>query len=193
LTLTLKLLTDAPVFAGVRHLHIASRWLAGRRRLSMAARCCCRSSAAALALEARLDRSPTGLDYYPLAARRALPILIPRWRRGSPAAEDHVFLQGLLEGIAAIRRSAPAGSPSWARRRAMRTSAAVPRRAGRASAGPARRRLPAGARRRGGGRRRAPGRRGLGVESRRDAGAEIGGGEIADARRLPLRPVRRVA
>jgi sugar (pentulose or hexulose) kinase len=109
-TLTLKLLTDAPVFSpafGIYSHRIGDAWLAGGASNSGGAALLSFFSARRLrALEARLDPGhPTGLDYYPLAAageRFPLndPTLAPRIAPRPP--EDHVFLQGLLEGIAAI-------------------------------------------------------------------------------------------
>jgi sugar (pentulose or hexulose) kinase len=109
-TLTLKLLTAAPLFArafGIYSHRIGDAWLAGGASNSGGAVLLSFFSRRRLrALEARLvpDR-PTGLDYYPLAAAGERfpfndPALAPRVAPRPP--EDHVFLQGLLEGIAAI-------------------------------------------------------------------------------------------
>ena len=109
-TLTVKLLSSAPVFApehGVYSHRIGDKWLAGG------------ASNAGGAVVARyfsrddLDRLtplldpdvPTGLDYYPLVAPGERfpvndPALAPRL---DPRPDDErLFLQGLLEGIAAI-------------------------------------------------------------------------------------------
>jgi sugar (pentulose or hexulose) kinase len=109
-TLTLKLLTDAPVFSaafGIYSHRIGDGWLAGGASNSGGAVLLSFFSPRRLrALEARLDPGrPTGLDYYPLAAAGERfpfndPALAPRV--APRPAEDHVFLQGLLEGIAAI-------------------------------------------------------------------------------------------
>jgi sugar (pentulose or hexulose) kinase len=109
-TLTLKLLTDAPVFApafGVYSHRIGDAWLAGGASNSGGAVLLSFFTQRKLrALEARLaPEHPTGLDYYPLAAAGERfpfndPALAPRVAPRPP--EDHVFLQGLLEGIAAI-------------------------------------------------------------------------------------------
>ena len=109
-TLTVKLLSDVPVFSpehGVYSHRIGERWLAGGAS---------NSGGAALllffnpdqiaALEPLIDPDvDTGLDYYPLpkAGERfpvADPTLEPRF---SPRPEEAVtFLQGILEGIANI-------------------------------------------------------------------------------------------
>ena len=109
-TLTLKLLTDTPVFApayGIYSHRVGDAWLAGGASNSGGAVLLSFFSRRRLrALEARLDpRRPTGLDYYPLAAAGERfpyndPALAPRLAPRPP--EDHRFLQGLLEGIAAI-------------------------------------------------------------------------------------------
>jgi sugar (pentulose or hexulose) kinase len=109
-TLTLKLLTDSPVFApafGIYSHRIGDAWLAGGASNSGGAVLLSFFSRARLrVLEARLDPgSPTGLDYYPLPAPGERfpfndPSLAPRV--APRPREDHVFLQGLLEGIAAI-------------------------------------------------------------------------------------------
>jgi hypothetical protein len=109
-TLTLKLLTDSPVFApafGIYSHRIGDAWLAGGASNSGGAVLLSFFSRRRLrALEARLDPGrPTGLDYYPLAAPGERfpfndPALAPRV--APRPQEDHVFLQGLLEGIAAI-------------------------------------------------------------------------------------------
>lgn len=109
-TLTLKLLTGAPVFSpafGIYSHRIGDAWLAGGASNSGGAVLLSFFSPQQLrVLEARLDPGrSTGLDYYPLAAAGERfpvndPALAPRLTPRPP--EDHVFLQGLLEGIAAI-------------------------------------------------------------------------------------------
>jgi D-ribulokinase len=109
-TLTLKLLTEAPVFApafGIYSHRIGDAWLAGGASNSGGAVLLSFFPQRRLrALEQHLDPDrPTGLDYYPLAAPGERfpfndPALAPRVSPRPP--EDHLFLQGLLEGIAAI-------------------------------------------------------------------------------------------
>jgi sugar (pentulose or hexulose) kinase len=124
-TLVLKLLCDAPLFApshGLYSHRIGSMWLAGGASNAGGAALLAHFSAQRLReLEPRLrPEQPTGLDYYPLpAAGERFPIndqaleprLTPR------PADDAVFLQGLLEGIAAVealgyRRLAEWGAPA---------------------------------------------------------------------------------
>ena len=109
-TLTIKLLSQTPVFApefGIYSHRIGDMWLAGGAS---------NSGGAVLAAFFPPDRmaalepllvpqTPTGLDYYPLLAPgERFPVSDPHFTpRMSPRpAEDHVFLQALLEGIAAI-------------------------------------------------------------------------------------------
>ncbi len=109
-TLTIKLLSDRPVFApefGIYSHRIRDLWLAGGASNSGGAVLAAYFSPDAIAaLEARLDpQTPTGLDYYPLLVPGERfpvsdPDLAPRLAPRPP--EDHIFLQGLLEGIAAI-------------------------------------------------------------------------------------------
>ncbi len=109
-TLTIKLLSETPVFApefGIYSHRIGDAWLAGGASNSGGAALASFFSADRMAaLEPLLvPHLPTGLDYYPLPGPGERfpvsdPLLAPRM---SPRpAEDHVFLQGLLEGIAAI-------------------------------------------------------------------------------------------
>lgn len=109
-TLTLKLLSAAPVFApefGIYSHRVGDTWLAGGASNSgggVLASFFSREDLARLSAQLRPD-APTGLDYYPLAhAGERFPIndatLVPRL---SPRPADDVrFLQGMLEGIAAI-------------------------------------------------------------------------------------------
>ncbi len=112
-TLTLKLLCDKPVFApefGIYSHRIGQAWLAGGAS---------NTGGAVLAhyfadpelqqLSQRIEPNrPTGLDYYPLVGPgERFPVndpgLVPRVQ---PRPDDDVeFLQGLLEGIAAIEQS----------------------------------------------------------------------------------------
>jgi len=166
-TLTLKLLTGAPVFApayGVYSHRIGDAWLAGGASNSGGAVLLSFFSRRRLrSLERRLDPDhPTGLDYYPLAAPGERfpfndPALAPRMTPRPP--DDRVFLQGLLEGIAAIealgyRRLAELGAtplkalrtvgggaanPAWTRIRRGRLGVPfLPARAEEAAAGAAR-------------------------------------------------------
>ncbi len=109
-TLTLKLLSATPVFApefGIYSHRIGDQWLAGGA--SNTGGVVLKQFFTAediVRLTALMDgHVATGLDYYPLpkAGERfpindpdMLPRLTPR------PAEDHVFLQGLFEGIAEI-------------------------------------------------------------------------------------------
>jgi D-ribulokinase len=123
-TLVLKLLSRKPLFApayGLYSHRIGDFWLAGGASNSGGSVLAQYFSSTELAeLEAKLDADrPTQLDYYPLPAPGerfpiADPDLQPRLR--PRPAEDAVFLQGLLEGIAAIealgyRRLAELGGP----------------------------------------------------------------------------------
>jgi sugar (pentulose or hexulose) kinase len=166
-TLTLKLLTGEPVFApsfGIYSHRIGEAWLAGGASNSGGAVLLSFFSKRRLqSLEGRLDPvHPTGLDYYPLAAAGERfpfndPTLAPRVT--PRPSDDHVFLQGLLEGIAAIealgyRRLAELGATplkalrtvgggaanqAWARIRQARLGVPfLPARADEAAAGAAR-------------------------------------------------------
>jgi sugar (pentulose or hexulose) kinase len=109
-TLTLKLLSATAVFApqfGIYSHRIGDQWLAGGASNSgggVLASLFSRDDI--VRLSALIDpATPTGLDYYPLVRPGERfpindPLLAPRL---SPRPkEDHVFLQGVLEGIAAI-------------------------------------------------------------------------------------------
>jgi D-ribulokinase len=109
-TLTLKLLSTTPVFAphyGIYSHRIGDQWLAGGASNTGGGVLKPYFSAEDIVrLTSLMDANvPTGLDYYPLSKPGErfpindpdmLPKLTPR------PAEDHVFLQGLFEGIAAI-------------------------------------------------------------------------------------------
>ncbi len=124
-TLVLKVLSTQPVFSspyGIYSHRLGDLWLAGGAS----------NSGGAVLLEyftieqietlsARIDPAqPAGLDYYPLgAAGERFPYNDPaRLPRLSPRpADDARFLQGMLEGIAAIealgyRRLAELGAPA---------------------------------------------------------------------------------
>lgn len=124
-TLTLKLLSDRPVFApqyGIYSHRIGDQWLAGGA-----------SNSGGAALAAHFSREdivrltplidpdhPTGLDYYPLPKPgERFPINDPVMEsRVTPKPEDErLFFQGLLEGIAGVeelgyRRLAELGASS---------------------------------------------------------------------------------
>lgn len=129
-TLTIKLLSDRPIFApryGIYSHRIGERWLAGGASNSGGmALARYFDTATIAALSARIDPSrDTGLDYYPLPAPGerfpiADPVLAPR---EAPRPEDDAaFLHGLLEGIArvealAYQRLAELGAPPLQRLR----------------------------------------------------------------------------
>lgn len=123
-TLTIKLLSDVPVFApqyGIYSHRLGDRWLPGGASNSGGAALARHFDAAMLArLSALIDPArDSGLDYYPLPAPgERFPIADPALApRESPRpAEDAAFLHGLLEGIARIealayRRLADLGAP----------------------------------------------------------------------------------
>ncbi|MBL8789719.1 MAG: FGGY-family carbohydrate kinase [Rhizobiales bacterium] len=109
-TLTIKLLSATPVFApqfGIYSHRIGEQWLAGGASNTGGGVLAMFFSRDEIArLTALMDADvPTGLDYYPLPRPgERFPINDPGFEpRLSPRpAEDHVFLQGLLEGIAAV-------------------------------------------------------------------------------------------
>jgi D-ribulokinase len=109
-TLTLKLLSATPVFApeyGIYSHRIGEQWLAGGASNSGGA--VLRQFFTAddiVRLTPLMDANvPTELDYYPLPKTgERFPINDPAMvSKTTPRpAEDHVFLQGLLEGIAEV-------------------------------------------------------------------------------------------
>jgi D-ribulokinase len=109
-TLTLKLLSDTPVFApdyGIYSHRIGDQWLAGGASNSGGAVLeQFFSKEDIVRLSALVNAAvPTGLDYYPLPkAGERFPINDPEFMpRLEPRPRDDVnFLQGLLEGIADI-------------------------------------------------------------------------------------------
>lgn len=123
-TLTLKLLSDRPIFApeyGVYSHRIGEMWLAGgASNTGGGALAAFFGGAAIAALSERIDPArDSGLDYYPLARPGerfpvADPTLAPRI---APRPDDDVaFLHGLLEGVARVealgyRRLAELGAP----------------------------------------------------------------------------------
>jgi len=123
-TLVLKLLSDRPLFAsdyGIYSHRIGDMWLAGGASNTGGAALLQQFTLQQMhVLEPRLapDRE-TGLDYYPLpGAGERFPINDPTLvsRVAPRPADDAVFLQGLLEGIASVealgyRRLAEIGAP----------------------------------------------------------------------------------
>jgi sugar (pentulose or hexulose) kinase len=123
-TLVLKVLSDKPIFApqyGLYSHRIGSMWLAGGASNAGGAALLGFFTAERMkALEPSLDpETPTGLDYYPLPGPgERFPINDPNLqpRVGPRPQDDAVFLQGLLEGVAAVealgyRRLAELGAP----------------------------------------------------------------------------------
>ncbi len=109
-TMTLKLLSATPVFAprfGIYSHRIGETWLAGGASNSGGAALARHFPAEAISrLSALIDPArETGLDYYPLPeVGERFPVNDPNQvSRVTPRpGEDHVFLHGLLEGIAEI-------------------------------------------------------------------------------------------
>ena len=123
-TLTIKQLSEAPVFApqyGIYSHRLGALWLAGGASNSGGAALARHFSPERLAeLSQAIDPArQTGLDYYPLPAPgERFPLADPALQpRETPRpADDALFLQGLLEGIAAVealayRRLADLGGP----------------------------------------------------------------------------------
>jgi sugar (pentulose or hexulose) kinase len=113
-TLTLKLLTLQPVFApdfGIYSHRIGGQWLAGGASNSGGAVLAKYFSAEDLTrLTPLLDPArPTGLDYYPLAKPgERFPVNDPDFapRLEPRPADDRLFLQAMLEGMARIEADA---------------------------------------------------------------------------------------
>ena len=113
-TLTLKLLSAKPVFApdfGIYSHRIGDQWLAGGASNTGGAAIGKYFSEEDLArLTPLLDPdTPTGLDYYPLPKPgERFPINDPAFppRLEPRPADDRVFFQAILEGIAAIEAKA---------------------------------------------------------------------------------------
>ncbi|MCA0432153.1 MAG: FGGY-family carbohydrate kinase [Proteobacteria bacterium] len=109
-TLTLKLLSATPIFApqfGIYSHRIGEQWLAGGASNTGGVVLATYFSREEIArLTSLLDPNvPTCLDYYPLPKPgERFPINDPQFapRLTPRPKEDHVFLQGLFEGIAAI-------------------------------------------------------------------------------------------
>jgi len=123
-TLVLKVLAEQPVFApllGIYSHRLGGHWLAGGASNSGGAVLAQYFSAEEIARHTRSlqpDR-PTGLDYYPLtAAGERFPVSDPQQppRLTPRPADDALFFQAILEGIAAIeaegyRKLAALGAP----------------------------------------------------------------------------------
>lgn len=109
-TLTLKILSDAPVFApeyGIYSHNIAGLWLAGGASNSGGRVLARHFDACRLASLSRLidPSTSTGLDYYPLPEPgERFPIMDPDFppRLEPRPRDDATFLKALLEGIAGI-------------------------------------------------------------------------------------------
>ncbi|HWL71430.1 MAG TPA: FGGY-family carbohydrate kinase [Geminicoccus sp.] len=123
-TLTLKLLSDRPVFdpaAGVYSHRLLGMWLAGgASNTGGAALLRFFTSEQMRAMEPGLNPDhPTGLDFWPLAGKgERFPIADPAMesRHEPRPAEDVRFFQALLEGVASVehrayRRLAELGAP----------------------------------------------------------------------------------
>jgi sugar (pentulose or hexulose) kinase len=109
-TMTLKILSDSPIFApeyGIYSHRLGERWLAGGASNSggnVLLSFFSPDEMDALSLQIDPD-TPSGLDYYPLAkAGERFPVSDPALppRLTPRPADDARFLQGLFEGISAI-------------------------------------------------------------------------------------------
>lgn len=131
-TLTLKLLSETPVFApdfGIYSHRIGEQWLAGGASNTGGAAIGAYFSKDDIArLTPLLDPSiPTGLDYYPLPKPgERFPVNDPNFQpRMTPRpADDRVFFQGILESIARIEAEAYAklGELGASKLRSIRTA-----------------------------------------------------------------------
>jgi sugar (pentulose or hexulose) kinase len=109
-TLTIKLLSEAPVFSpefGIYSHRIADQWLAGGASNTGGAVLLHYFDGDRMsALQSGIDPNrPTGLDYYPLVTPgERFPVNDPHYSpRVTPRPQDDArFFQGLLEGIAKI-------------------------------------------------------------------------------------------
>ncbi len=138
-TLTVKLLSDTPIFApdyGIYSHRILGMWLAGGASNTGGAALLAHFDAGRIAeLSAQIDpETDSGLDYYPLPKPGerfpiADPALAPRL---TPRPEDDArFLHGLFDGIAGIEALAYAclaelGAPRLSRLRSLGGGAANP-------------------------------------------------------------------
>ncbi|MEZ5541896.1 MAG: FGGY-family carbohydrate kinase [Pseudomonadota bacterium] len=127
-TLVVKILAEQPVFApqyGIYSHRLGEHWLAGGASNTGGAVLAQFFSRDEMERHSRALRpdQPTGLDYYPLpAAGERFPLCDPQLapRLEPRPADDAVFFQAILEGIAAIeaagyRRLAELGAPFPAR------------------------------------------------------------------------------
>ena len=109
-TLTLKVLSGRPIFApryGIYSHKLLGKWLAGGASNTGGGVLLTHFSAAEIeALSPQLDPDrPTGLDYYPLVRPgERFPVADPDYPpRITPRPDEPaIFLQGLLEGVAAV-------------------------------------------------------------------------------------------
>ncbi|SEA55143.1 FGGY-family carbohydrate kinase [Rubrimonas cliftonensis] len=126
-TLTIKLLSDRPVFApeyGIYSHRIGEIWLAGGASNTGGGALAAQMAPERIAeLSARIDpEADSGLDYYPLAKPgERFPVADPAFApRLTPRPDDDAaFLHGLLEGVARVealgyRRLAELGAPPLA-------------------------------------------------------------------------------
>lgn len=131
-SLTLKLLSNAPLFApqyGIYSHRLGAMWLAGGASNSGGKVLLQHFTAPQMAaMTEKLDpERETGLDYYPLPAKgERFPIVDPELepRLEPRPASDETFFQGLLEGVAAVealgyRRLAELGAPKLASMRSV--------------------------------------------------------------------------
>jgi xylulokinase len=138
-TLTVKLLSDRPIFApeyGIYSHRLLGQWLAGGASNSGGAALLVHFTPDQMAaLSARIDpETDTGFDYYPLPAPgERFPIADPAMPpRITPRPQDDAtFLQGLFEGVAnvealAFRRLAELGAPALRSVRSVGGGAANP-------------------------------------------------------------------
>ncbi|MGL5010507.1 MAG: FGGY-family carbohydrate kinase [Paracoccaceae bacterium] len=138
-TLTVKLLSDTPIFApdyGIYSHRILGMWLAGGASNTGGAALLAHFDAGRIAeLSARIDpETDSGLDYYPLPKPGerfpiADPTLAPRLKPRPD--DDALFLHGLFDGIAGIEvlayaRLAELGAPKLCRLRSLGGGAANP-------------------------------------------------------------------
>lgn len=138
-TLTLKLLSDRPIFApdfGIYSHRLNGMWLAGGASNSGGKVLAHFFSAVDISrLSAEIDANvPTGLDFYPLIEPgERFPVLDPAWppRLAPRPADDADFLKAMFEGIAAIEklgydRLAELGTPPLRSMRSLGGGAANP-------------------------------------------------------------------
>ncbi len=111
-TLALKVLSDKPIFApafGVYSHRLGNKWLVGGASNcggTMLLQCFSSEQMAAMTPQLNPDM-PTGLDYYPLPSiGERFPVNDPELmpRVAPRPADDHLYFQGLLEGIATVEQ-----------------------------------------------------------------------------------------